>query len=284
MGGTHDETMEPMTDNEAGDVALGSRFRTAREEQGLSMRLIGARVGISPAALSHFENGKSMLRRERLADLAAALGLDLPTPGPVAVEVERFDDWRVYEPLVLDPVLGASIELFVELGYHGTSVRLIAERCGFSTAAIYHYYPSKQAILTTLLDLGMTELLARTAAARADGTGPLDRFALLVESIVLYHVHRQDLAFIGATELRGLAASERARHVDLRDQQQRMVDAELEAAMDAGLIDLGDAGTTGRAVVTMCTAVVDWYRPDGPSTPDELAQEYVDLARRLAGA
>ncbi|MET0446852.1 MAG: TetR family transcriptional regulator [Aeromicrobium sp.] len=273
-----------MTDDDALDPATGARFRAAREEQGLSMRLIGARVGISPAALSHFENGKSMLRRERLADLAAALGIDLPAPGPVTVDVVGFDDWRVYEPLELDPVLTASIKLFVELGYHGTSVRLIAERCGFSTAAIYHYYPSKQAILTSLLDLGMVELLARTSAARADGVDPLDRFSLLVESIVLYHVHRQDLAFIGATELRGLAAAERARQVELRDEQQRMVDDELAAAMSAGLVDLSDAGTTGRAVVTMCTAVVDWYRPDGPATPAELAQEYVGLARRLAGA
>lgn len=273
-----------MADDDVLDPGLGLRFRTAREEQGLSMRLIGARVGISPAALSHFENGKSMLRRERLADLAAALGIDLPAPGPVTVDVVGFDDWREYEPLELDPVLTASIALFVELGYHGTSVRLIAERCGFSTAAIYHYYPSKQAILTTLLDLGMTELLARSEAARSDATDPIERFSLLVESIVLYHVHRQHLAFIGATELRGLAAADRVRHVGLRDEEQAMVDDELRAAMDAGRIDLTDAGTIGRAVVTMCTAVVDWYRPDGPMTPAELALEYVDLAKRLAGA
>ena len=33
-----------------------------------------------------------------------------------------------------------------------------------------------------------------------------------------------------------------------------------------------------RAVVTMCTALPSWWRPDGPLTPEQVAEQYVDVA------
>jgi len=32
------------------------------------------------------------------------------------------------------------------------------------------------------------------------------------------------------------------------------------------------------ALVTMCTAVAQWYRPDGPLRPDQIADRYADPA------
>lgn len=33
-----------------------------------------------------------------------------------------------------------------------------------------------------------------------------------------------------------------------------------------------------RAVIAMCNAIAQWYRPDGPVTEDELVERYVSLA------
>jgi len=33
-----------------------------------------------------------------------------------------------------------------------------------------------------------------------------------------------------------------------------------------------------RAVVTMCTALPSWWRPDGPLTPEPVAEQYVGVA------
>jgi hypothetical protein len=33
----------------------------------------------------------------------------------------------------------------------------------------------------------------------------------------------------------------------------------------------------------MCTAVYSWYRQDGPSSQDEIADFYAELARRMVG-
>jgi AcrR family transcriptional regulator len=44
----------------------------------------------------------------------------------------------------------AALSLFTTQGFHGTNNREIAERAGVSTAAIYTYYPSKEAIFAEL--------------------------------------------------------------------------------------------------------------------------------------
>jgi AcrR family transcriptional regulator len=49
-----------------------------------------------------------------------------------------------------DRILDASLDLFVEHGFDGTSVRQIAERVGTTKAALYYYFASKDEILMAL--------------------------------------------------------------------------------------------------------------------------------------
>ena len=52
----------------------------------------------------------------------------------------------------------AAVELFARLGYHATSMRAIAAAAQVQPAAIYHWYPSKEAILVQLQDDFMERL------------------------------------------------------------------------------------------------------------------------------
>lgn len=47
-------------------------------------------------------------------------------------------------------------------GYHGTSVRGIAEAAGVSSAVIYHYFGSKHGLLSLIMDRGNDSLYAQT--------------------------------------------------------------------------------------------------------------------------
>lgn len=55
-------------------------------------------------------------------------------------------------------VLDAALQLFSRRGYRATSVRDIADAAGVSTGNLYHHFPDKEAIFTTLLD-EMTEIV-----------------------------------------------------------------------------------------------------------------------------
>jgi AcrR family transcriptional regulator len=68
---------------------------------------------------------------------------------------------------VREAILHAARELFVSEGYRTVSMRKIAERVEYSPAAIYSYFPSKDAIFFALAEEGfrMMRQAARDAAA-----------------------------------------------------------------------------------------------------------------------
>ncbi|GIJ44209.1 TetR family transcriptional regulator [Virgisporangium aliadipatigenens] len=51
-----------------------------------------------------------------------------------------------------DQIRAAALELFVRQGYEVTSLREIADRVGITKASLYYHYPSKQALLTSIVD------------------------------------------------------------------------------------------------------------------------------------
>lgn len=275
------------------DTGLGARIRAARQARGVSLRGLAATLSLSPATLSQIENGHTGLSASRLSRIAEALDLTVPQihDAPAATDHARDreappsrSEWRTYGPLEFDPVLTAALAEFLATGYHGATVRGIASRAGLSVSGIYHYHPSKQAMLVRILDLTMTDLLARAKAARAEGRNPVERFGLLVENLALYHTHRKEVGFVGATEMRSFESDSRQRIAELRTVQQRMVDHEVTQAVREGRFRADHPHEAARAVVTMCTALPTWWRRDGPLSAEQVAEQYVGFALQLMGS
>lgn len=199
--------------------------------------------------------------------------------------MSKIGSWRLYEDSALSAPLQAALDSFVEHGYHGTSVREIASRAGLSVPGLYHHYPSKQALLVGLTEAMMADLLDRSHRAEQEaGPSAAARFDAVVESLLLFHMHRRSQAFLGSTEIRSLATEHRANYIARRDEQQRMLDDIVALGIDEGIFSATSPLEASRAVTTMCVGVASWYRPDGPLAPDELVTVYSDIARRIVGA
>ncbi|MEV0336455.1 TetR family transcriptional regulator [Nocardia sp. NPDC050717] len=277
----------------ADGAELGARIRRARLATGLSLRETARRVGVSAATLSAIENGRTGVSVTRLRELAGALGTttaDLlgesvtrrqATPRRVGPESERA--WREFPPLAIDPVLAAAIDSFVETGYHGATMREIAQRAGMSVPGVYHHYRDKQALLVRALDLTMDELHWRVGAARGSAGGGRDRVVAVVEALALFHTHRRELAFIGASEMRSLTPGNRRRIAAARNELQYLLDADIDAALTEAHLPTAHAKAAGRAIATMCTSLPQWFRLDGPATPEQIATDYAGFALGLLG-
>ncbi|MFI5719509.1 TetR family transcriptional regulator [Nocardia sp. NPDC051750] len=281
---------------------MGTRTRQARIAAGLSLRAAAKSLAVSPATLSAIEHGKTGVSIPRVQELAALLGTtvswligehDAPATSGPRPEV-RHDTgpgpdsdprraWREFPPLDIDPVLAAAIDSFVETGYHGATMRSIARRAGMSVPGVYHHYHDKQQLLLRALDLTMDELHWRVRAARHEvGPGPA-RVARVVEALALFHTHRRKLAFIGASEMRSLTAENRLRITASRDKLQYLLDEDIDAAVREGNPITGRERIAGRAIATMCTSLPQWFRLDGPATPEQIATDYADFALCLLG-
>lgn len=271
------------------DAEVGARVRAARHSRQLSQRALAKMISVSPATLSQIEQGNTRLSVARLEHIASALKLSVgamladstPIDMPATTPAEQPTDWRSYEPLVFDTVLQAALDEFLAYGYHGTTVRGIAARTNLSVSGIYHYYPSKQQMLVAILEHTMADLLHRARAARDEGRDPVERFCALIENLALYHTNRRDLGFVGAAEMRSLESANRKKVAEQRNAQQHMVNHEVEQAIRNGQFQAASAHEAARAVVTMCTALPTWWRPEGRYTPEQVAEQYVRFALKL---
>ncbi len=270
---------------------VGGAIREARAVRGLSLRALASALEVSPATLSAIENGKVSVTVGRLAAIAEALGVPAErllrgnvgtthiSPPPA-----RPGDWRHFAPLDLDPTQAAALRLFVQHGYAATTMREIAAEAGLSVAGVYHHHASKQQLLESALDLTMSELHWRLRAARDEGTTPAERFALMVEALALYHAHRPDLAFLGASEMRSFEGVALERMRESRNSLQHLIDEQAELATADGTFTNPRPRPALRAISTMCTSLPQWFRPTGELSTAEIAKEFSRLALGMMGA
>lgn len=256
-------------------TGTGSHIRSARNAAGLTLEQVAGAIGISPATLSLMERDKVGVTPERLAVIARRLG----------VTVEQLSDGGVEANAAAEggtraQVMQAAIDCFVARGYHGTSMREIAQAGRVSVAGVYHYFDSKQALLVSISEYTMDRLLARLEAAAAQtlGLDAVEQFRTLVATLALFHIEERDLGFIGASERRSLEPENRGRIFALRRRAQELLDEAAFAAAAAGEFTTSDVKFAARNVANMCTSLAQWFNPAGQLSPDAAAARVADYA------
>ena len=62
-------------------------------------------------------------------------------------------------------LISVARELFAERGYGGTSVEEIIRRAGVARGALYHHFPSKDALFRSVYDAVQADIASRVVAA-----------------------------------------------------------------------------------------------------------------------
>lgn len=190
-----------------------------------------------------------------------------------------------------DAILAAAAKLFREHGYHGTTVKMIADTAGMTAPALYWHFESKADLLYEFLRSTSDESYDRIEAHIGDATDPVERLSRLVTGHVDVQIELLDavrayeeltfswdqlIGSVGPDKVAELAAGPR-RHVE----RCRRV---LEDGVALGQFMLIDVTATTFAILNMCERISSWYSPQGPVTPAELARMHVELAFRMVGA
>jgi AcrR family transcriptional regulator len=171
----------------------------------------------------------------------------------------------------------AAVELFARLGYHATSMRAIASAARVQPAAIYHWFPSKEAILVRLQDDFMERLTEKVVAAMERQDRPALRLAAAVREHVVYHgLHRRE-AFVTDSEIRALADERRRALIAKRDEYQARFSEMIRDGIRDGSLRATDAHVATYAILLQCTGVALWFDPAGPLTLEQVAELHVEL-------
>ena len=172
----------------------------------------------------------------------------------------------------------AALGLFARLGYHATSMRAIASEADVQPAAIYHWYPNKEAILVGLQDDFMERLTERVVSAVDQQHRPALKVAAAVREHVIFHgLHRQ-AAFVTDSEIRALTDAPRRALIAKRDDYQAMFAGMIRDGIRDGSLRTSDVPVATYAILLQCTGVALWFDPAGPLKLEEVAELHVELA------
>ncbi len=132
-------------------------------------------------------------------------------------------------------ILEASLGLFAERGYAGTSIRDIAGEVGIQSATLYGHFPSKEHILAELAEAGHEAHRRVLAdAVEASGTEPADQLAALVRAHVLFHAEFAMLAIVANAELQALSPELVAGSITARSESERLFTAPIARGIKLG--------------------------------------------------
>jgi AcrR family transcriptional regulator len=140
-------------------------------------------------------------------------------------------------------ILDVALDLFLEHGYDRTSLREIAERLGFSKAALYYHFKAKDDILVALTDALLDELgeiVERVNAEEPPGLGRARR--TIVEMVDLLMRQRR----AGQLIISQAAAIQRLKESRNHEMQYRLL----------GLISPPDAPLVARVRASAAVSVV----------------------------
>ncbi len=175
-----------------------------------------------------------------------------------------------------EAVLRAAVRMFNAQGFHATSLDDVAASLGVSKPTIYHYLGNKDQVLLECLMRGIEQLReAAEAAATVPGTG-LDRLRSFLRAYA--EVMMDDFGrCVIRTGDETLAPESSVRFRALKREIDISMRALIEAAVADGSIAPIDVKLGAFAIAGALNWPARWHRPDGATSPHEIADKMVDF-------
>lgn len=176
-------------------------------------------------------------------------------------------------------VLREAASSFNRNGFHATTLDDVARRLGVTKAALYHYFPNKNALLKACFDEVMVGAFSNLEAARAKGRNGRERLKLVFGGYLHHLIHGLTIAVVVMEET-ALTEAEKEETLKVRDRFER----ELRALVEEGIADGSIVPCDPKLVVFAMLGAVHWvprwFRQDGEWSSAQLAQAMSDLLER----
>lgn len=185
---------------------------------------------------------------------------------------------------IRERILETALDEFYESGFHGSTMRKIANSAGCSAANVYNHFENKSEMLVEILRRASDEQFTATRnAVRKAGDDPVERWRAAVAAHALFTARHPRACLVANSELRYLGEIDRKRVVGSRDAQEQLFVELAEQGVDQGIFKVDRVHQAVTAVLTMCAGIPLWFRPDGPLGAQDVADDYAGYALALMG-
>ncbi|WP_111495663.1 TetR/AcrR family transcriptional regulator [Marinobacter bohaiensis] len=197
---------------------------------------------------------------------------------PQSIQAELVANGTISDPLgARGRLLHEAARLFREKGYERTTVRDLAAAVGIQSGSLFHHFRSKEDILKAVMEETIilnTELMRH--ALRQAAT-PRERLRALIRC-ELESINGQtgEAMAVLVFEWRSLSATSQQDVLHLRDVYEAMW-LEVLGELKANGATAADPFLTRRMLTGALSWTVTWYRPDGPRSLDDLADDVMAM-------
>ncbi len=191
------------------------------------------------------------------------------------------EDWQngvAAAPAREEQVRAAALRLFKEKGYHATSMRDIAAAVGINKGSLYSYIKSKEDLLVPVFEQAQGVLLTEIEQISADASlSPTERLKRAIHAHVIAVADNLDILTVYLSEWRQLDTDLLATNRDQRARYSYLFHEILRNGVAAGEFREMDTRIVMLGMIGMCNYLFRWYRPEGRLTPDQIADELIEL-------
>lgn len=176
-------------------------------------------------------------------------------------------------------ILRAAGKQFRGRGFAETGMRDIAEAAELSPANLYNYFQGKQDLLFFCQDSSLDRMIAALEKARRAKTSAAARLRLVIVSHLRCLL--DEVEGSAAHLLTSALPPRQQRYlVGKRDRYELGVRNLIASGIRTGEFVFTDAALVARAMLGALNWTVQWFRPDGQMTAEEIAEKFSDYLIR----
>lgn len=174
-------------------------------------------------------------------------------------------------------LLQTAAHLFRSKGYERTTVRDLASAVGIQSGSIFHHFKSKDEILRSVMEETIRYNTALMQASLAEATDLRGRVLALIRCELQSIMGGTGEAMaVLVYEWRSLSEEGREFILELRDNYELLWLGVLNEAKSAGYFK-ADPFILRRLLTGALSWTTTWFRPEGPMSIDQLAEEALSL-------
>jgi TetR/AcrR family transcriptional regulator, cholesterol catabolism regulator len=171
--------------------------------------------------------------------------------------------------------------LFVRNGYHGTSMRDVADRVGLRASSLYRHVKSKQELLHRVLDRLMNEALDGAKAALSGQERPEKCIELLVRANVC--LARPSETALLQSELKNLEKRYRDQIIRKQDQYRTLWVSVLRKGVEQGVFRIEDPKLAFFGIIGALNYIESWFNPSDLLNREQVAEVFSRWILRSLG-
>ena len=181
-------------------------------------------------------------------------------------------------------VMRASLVHFASRGYGGSNVRDIAATLGVQAGSVYKHFPSKEAILASLVFLGYDHHREITVnAAMSAPSTPEAQLSAFVEAHVRLHCEYSLLSVVVHHEWQNLSPDSLALAELRNDQSTEVLRAILQRGLGTGVFRLPDPELAIVTVTGLGMSAAHWFPYQADRSAADVTGHFAATALQMCG-